>query len=219
MPALEPYLIEPIWQQFEALLPEHRTDHPLGCHRQRIPDRVIFEKLVEVLVFGCAYWRIADESCSESTLRRRRDEWIELGLMERLRNISLDAYDRLVGLELGDLAVDGCVTKAPCGGEKAGPSPVDRGKAGLKRSMAVDANGIPLGTLTAPANRHDSPLLVGTLDAAAESLGGLPEGASVHLDRGYDSNLTRERLAEMGLGWEISGRISRRRFGPLIGGW
>ena len=46
MPALQPYLIEPIWQQFSALLPEHRTDHPLGCHRSRIPERVVFEKLV-----------------------------------------------------------------------------------------------------------------------------------------------------------------------------
>ena len=93
MPALEPYIIEPIWEQFEALLPERETDHPLGCHRPRIPERLVFEKLVQILVFGCAYWRIADESCSESTLRRRRDEWIELGLMEKLREISLKAYD------------------------------------------------------------------------------------------------------------------------------
>ena len=34
----------------------------------------------------------------------------------------------------------------------------------------------------------------------------LPEGASVHLDRGYDSKLTREHLEELGLGWEISGK-------------
>ena len=84
MPALPPYIIEPILEQFCALLPEHETDHPLGCHRRRIPDRVVFEKLVQILVFGCAYERIADGSCSESTLRRRRDEWIELGVMERL---------------------------------------------------------------------------------------------------------------------------------------
>src|SRR5215208_7537263 len=70
MPALPPYIIEPIWQQLAALLPEHRTDHPLGCHRSPIPERVVFEKLVEVLLFGCAYERIADTSCSESTLRR-----------------------------------------------------------------------------------------------------------------------------------------------------
>jgi hypothetical protein len=124
---------------------------------------VVFEKLVEVLVFGCAYERIADVSCSESTLRRRRDEWIELGAMERLRETSPDAYDRLIGLEHSEVAVDGCVTKAPCGGEKAGRSPVDGGKGGVKRSTVVDAAGTPLGTISAPANRHDSPLLGETL--------------------------------------------------------
>jgi transposase len=155
VPALLPYLIEPIWQQFSALLPEHETDHPLGCHRSRIPDRVVFEKLVQVLVFGCACEMMADASCSESTLRRRRDEWIGLGVMERLKEICLDAYDRLIGLELSEVVVDGRITKAPCGGEKAGKSPVDRGKRGIKRSMAVDASGIPLGAVSASANRHD----------------------------------------------------------------
>jgi Transposase DDE domain len=92
------------------------------------------------------------------------------------------------------------------GGQKAGKSPVDRGKRGIKRSMAVDAKGIPLGTVTAPANCHDSPLLVPTLKAASETLGSVPEEASVHLDRGYDSGRTRERLRELELGWEISGK-------------
>jgi transposase len=206
VPALPTYIIEPIWEQFRVLLPECKTAHPLGCHRPRISDRLVFEKLVQVLAFGCAYERIADCTCSESTLRRRRDEWIELGLMERLREIALVAYDRLIGLELSEVAVDCCITKAPCGGEKAGRNPVDRGKRGLKRSMAVDASGIPVGAVSAPANRHDSPLLAPTLKAASEVLGALPEETSVHLDRGYDSKLTRERLEELGLGWEISGK-------------
>ena len=118
----------------------------------------------------------------------------------------LEAYDRFIGLELSEVAVDCCITKAPCGGEKAGKSPVDRGKQGLKRSMAVDAKGIPLGSVSPPANHHDSPLLVPTLKAASEALGALPEETSVYLDRGYDSRLTRERLEELGLGWEISGK-------------
>jgi transposase len=206
VPALPPYLIEPIWQQFSALLPERKVHHPLGCHRPRIPDRVVFEKLVQVLVFGCAYERIADGGCSATTLRDRRDEWIESGLMEKLRVMALDAYDRLIGLELSEVAVDGCITKAPCGGQKAGKSPVDRGKMGLKRSMAVDASGIPMGAVSAPANRHDSPLLVPTLDTVFETLGGLPEETSVHLDRGYDSEATRQRLVDLGLRWEISGK-------------
>jgi hypothetical protein len=45
VPALSPYIIDPIWEQFSALLPERDVDHPLGCHNPRIPDRVVFEKL------------------------------------------------------------------------------------------------------------------------------------------------------------------------------
>jgi hypothetical protein len=40
--------------------------------------------------------------------------------MQKLREMALAAYERTIGLELADIAVDGCITKAPCGGEKAG---------------------------------------------------------------------------------------------------
>ena len=56
MTAIQPYIIESNFEQFRALLPDREVDHPLGCHRPRISDCVVFEKLVEVLVFGCAYW-------------------------------------------------------------------------------------------------------------------------------------------------------------------
>ncbi len=127
----------------------------------------------------------------------------------------VEAYDRLIGLLLGDLAVDGCITKAPCGGEKAGRSPVDRGKQGIiKRSTVVDGSGISLGAVRAPANRHDSPLLPETLDAL-RALGPLPEQMSVHLDRSYDSEATRQRLRERGLEATISEkRASRLRYPP-----
>jgi transposase len=203
VPALQPYIIQPIFEQFCALLPERKVDHPLGCHRPRIPDQVVFEKLVQVLVFGCAYWRIADESCSATTLRRRRDEWIEAGVMEALEKLAREAYDQAIGLDLFDVAIDCCITKAPCGGEKAGKSPVDRAKRGLKRSMAVDAQGIPLGVVAAGANRHDSPLLAPTLEAVEASIE-LPEDASVHLDRAYDSRVTRELLKDRRLVGMIS---------------
>jgi hypothetical protein len=41
----------------------------------RVPDRAVFDKLLQVLVFGCGYRRIADATCSATTIRRRRDEW------------------------------------------------------------------------------------------------------------------------------------------------
>jgi transposase len=205
VPALPSSIIEPIWDQLSAFLPPHADTHPLGCHRPRIPDRLVFDKLVQILVFGCAYQRIADDTVSATTLRRRRDAWIAAGVIDRLYRLVLDAYDRMIGLELDDVAVDGCITKAPCGGEIAGRSPVDRGKQGLKRSTVVDANGIPLGAIAAPANRHDSPLLEPTLDTLA-ALGSLPAVMTVNLDRGYDSGVTRARLAQRGLGSEIAAK-------------
>jgi transposase len=168
VPVVPSCLLEPLWDQVAALLPERSTyhpDHPLGCHRRRIPDRVVFDKLLCVLVFGGGYERIADTTCSDRTLRRRRDEWTALGVMQQLWHLALAGYDRMIGLDLSDLAIDGCITKAPCGGEVAGRSPVDRGKHGLKRSMITDATGIPLGVVPAAASRNDHTLLGATLDA------------------------------------------------------
>lgn len=116
MPALPSSIIEPIWDQFSALLPQRHVAHPLGCHRPRIADRIVFDKLVQVLVLGAAYERIADVTCSATTVRNRRDEWIAAGIFEDLEQICLEAYDKIVGLQLEDLSVDGCVVKAPCGG-------------------------------------------------------------------------------------------------------
>jgi Putative transposase of IS4/5 family (DUF4096) len=116
---------QPLWDQFCALLPDRGTyhpDHPLRCHRRRIADRIVFDKLIQVLVFGCGYRKIADQACSATTIRDRRDQWIHLGIFATLELLVLRAYDRMVGLELDDLAVDGCITKAPCGGDAAGRS-------------------------------------------------------------------------------------------------
>lgn len=113
MHALPPYIIEPIWEQFRALLLEKiEVNHPLGCYRWRILDRVVFEKkLVQVLVFGCAYRKIADQECLATTLRDRRDEWVACGAMKMLRRIALEAYDdRLIGLELANVIVDGAAS-------------------------------------------------------------------------------------------------------------
>ena len=205
MPALPSSVLEPLWVQIAALLPARQIHHPLGCHRPRIPDRIVFDKLIQILVFGCGYRRIADHTCSATTLRRRRDEWITAGVADQLRLLVLAAYDQLFGLELAHLAVDGCTTKAPCGGQTAGPSPVDRRKQGLKRSVATEAAGIPLAALPAPANHRDDGLLAATLDAIA-GVGPLPAQPVVHLDAGYDYQPCRQILTTRGMVGQIATR-------------
>lgn len=204
MPAVPSSIIEPLWGQFEALIPPPDDSHPLGCHRPRVSDRIVFDKLVQVLVLGAAYEKIADSTCSATTIRRRRDEWIAAGAFAALEQICLKAYDKMIGLDLANLSVDGCIVKAPCGGEAAGKSPVDRGKQGTKRSVMVDGNGIPVGCVIAGANRHDSILLGPTLEKLARFGFDLPERITVHLDAGYDSRKTRDLLTTLGCDWEIS---------------
>jgi len=199
-------LMEPVWEQFVALLPDHPDVdpcHPLGCHRRRIPDRVVFNHVVDALVHGSGYERIASTGCSDRTIRRRVHAWAGAGLMPQLHALVLAQYDRMIGLELEDVAVDGCITKAPGGGEVAGCSPVDRGKQGLKRSTLTDATGIPLHVVAIGANHHDSPLLGPTL-AGLDAWGPDLDGITVHLDRGYDSQVTRTLLANLALTGDIA---------------
>ncbi len=204
MPAVPSCFLEPLWVQFSALLPQRQVLHRLGCHRPRIPDRVVFDKLIQMLRFGCSYREIADQTCSATTLRNRRNEWLEAGVFQQLERIVLETYDSMIGLELTDLAVDGCITKAPCGGECAGRSPVDRGKQGIKRSTLIEARGIPLGAVLAPASRHDSVLLPSTLDKLAPWEA--PEPPTVHLDRGYDYPKTEAELAAR----VLQGQVAKR---------
>ena len=77
------------------------------------------------------------------------------GVFEHLKTEALAAYDRIIGLDLSEVALDGSLHKAPCGGEGTGANPTDRAKLGWKWSVAVDAQGIPLGWAIDGANRND----------------------------------------------------------------
>jgi hypothetical protein len=101
----------------------------------------MFEHVIDALVHGSGYERIATARCSDRTIRRRLKDWAAAGIGQKVHALALAAYDQMIGLSLQDLSVDGAITKAPCGGEKAGRSPVDRGKGGLKRSTEVEAEG------------------------------------------------------------------------------
>ena len=212
MPAVPVSLLEPVWAQFSVLLPEHPVidpAHPLGRHRRRIPDRIVFEHVVAALVHGSGYERIATPGWSDRTIRRRLHTWAAAGLADTLHTLVLAQYDHLIGLDYTVLVVDGCITKAPGGGDKGGKSPVDRGKQGLKRSTVTDAAGVPLHLVSASANVHDTQLLAPTL-AGLTKLAALPADLTIHLDRGYDSRRTRATLAELG----YQGVITAQHSGP-----
>jgi transposase len=201
MRALDLEVVDAVFAAIEGLLPGERDEHPLGCHRPRIPDRLCFWGILIRLTTGCSWVdaeAILDRRVSDTTLRARRDEWIAAGVFDRLKTQALHAFDRIVGLDLTEVALDGSLHKAPCGGEGTGKNPTDRAKLGWKWSVAVERHGIPVGWAIDGANRNDVRLVEPTLeDVRANGL--LEDIDTLHLDRGYDYPVVRDRLARLGL--------------------
>jgi transposase len=113
-----------IWQAMQELLPVHRNTHRFGGGRPRKDDRVCMEAILFVLRTGCQWKALnATRFCPGSTAHDRFQEWVAVGVFQRLWEAGLLAYDDFKGLEWDWLSLDGCMTKAPLGGEKDGQKP------------------------------------------------------------------------------------------------
>lgn len=83
-----------------------------------------------MLVTGTHYRIVAEKGISESILRRRFTEWREVGMFEKICDAILRFYDKIIGLELDHIAIDGFKVDAPGGGDESGAIPTNRGKVG-----------------------------------------------------------------------------------------
>jgi transposase len=212
MRAFDPEVTDAVWAAIEGLIPVVNDPHPLGCHRPRVADRICFEDILIRLVTGCSWVDVEallGFVVSDTTLRARRDEWLAVGVFEQLAAEAQRAYDKIIGLDFSEVAVDGSLHKAPAGGEGTGKNPTDRAKLGWKWSIATEANGIPIGWTIDAANANDSILLAPTLDDVA-GRGLLKDIDTLWLDRGYDSAVTRSRLAAFGIDDAIIAKTRKR---------
>lgn len=191
-----------MWAAVEPLLVRAPDTHPLGCHRRRVCDRLCLRGIIVRLVTGCSWQSVEyllDEAVSDTTLRSRRDEWEAAGVFDRIAGEAIAAWDRIMGLRLPDVCVDGSVHKAPGGGAGTGKSPVDRAKLGWKWSVATDGAGIPVGWAADGANRNDIMLFEPTLDGVGQR--GLHHDIeTLHLDRGYWGARVDQAAAAVGIG-------------------
>jgi hypothetical protein len=148
VPALPSSVLDPLWVQVAALLPTPQVRHPLGCHRPRIADRVVFDKLIQVLVLAVGI-------AASPTTPARRPPCAAAGTSGSAPGwpkdsawrcwppmTSCSAWTWSTGG--GHLHHQGTLRRPD---RRA--SPVDRRKQGRKRSVATEASGIPLATLPA----------------------------------------------------------------------
>ncbi len=188
------------WEKVEPSIPPAPSRSKGG--RPRMSDRDAFAAMIYVLRTGIQWNALPREMGASSTVHDRYQEWERLGFFEELWRAGLAEYDELEGIEWEWQAIDGAMTKAPLGRGATGENPTDRAKMGTKRSMLTDGAGIPLAVAVEGANRHDSKLLVATLDGLVVARpdprdpGEEASYSEQHLclDAAYDSDLMREEL-------------------------
>jgi putative transposase len=118
------HIPEDLWQAIEVLLPQHPNTHRFGGGRPRKSDRVCMEAILFVLRTGCQ-WKALDATrfCPGSTAHDRFQERVRAGVFRKMWEAGLMAYDDVEGIDWDWLSMDGCMTKAPLGGEKDGQEP------------------------------------------------------------------------------------------------
>jgi transposase len=156
---------------------------------------------------------------SGQTCLRWLRKWQKQGVWSKLLTVLLSELRSAGKIDWRRAIVDSASVRAPHGGRKTGPSPVDRRKLGSKHHLITDARGVPLAVILTAANRHDITQLLPLVEKIP-ALSGRPghprhRPRQVQGDRGYDSQPHRKALKKkasapslpngehpMGVDWE-----------------
>ncbi|HEY0802725.1 MAG TPA: IS5 family transposase [Steroidobacteraceae bacterium] len=202
-----------LWSRIEPLLPKPPRRRWKAMGRPRVPDRATLTGILFVLRSGLPWQMLPKEmGCgSGSTCWRRLVRWQRAGVWRRLHAVLLAELRQRGQLDLTRALVDSASVRALRAGEKTGPNPTDRRKAGSKHHLLTEAHGIPLTALLTAANRHDITQLLPLVDAMPPLRGcpGPPvrKPGLIQGDRGYDSQPHRDALRRRG----IQSQLARRR--------
>jgi len=196
-----------LWKRLQPLLPKSlETRHIQYAGRKPTSPRKVVAGIVFVLRTGVP-WRAlpatSDFPCG-NTCRRWLLKWHREGVWLRLRQVILEELQRKGKIRWKRAAADSASVRAPGGGPKTGPNPVDRRKLGTKHHILVDARGLPLAIIVTGANRHDVTPLLPLVEEIPPVKGrkGRPKKRPKEIlaDRGYDSEPHRRELKKKGFG-------------------
>lgn len=181
------HIPDDLWSLIAPILGPEKSPGTRG--RRPTAFRLVFDAIVYVLRTGCQWHALPrQEYAPASTIHGVYRKWVEAGVFEQAWLVLLNYYDQKLGIDWKWQSLDGAMTKAPLGGDETGPSPVDRGKSGTKRSLLTDRRGAPLSVVVTAANTHDKTVTLETLDGIMVQR---PEKMiyRIHhlcLDKGYD---------------------------------
>jgi putative transposase len=210
------HIPDPLWDLAHAIIVEFDPPKPRG--RKPIHPRPILDALIFRMRSGCQWNHLPKEFPDDSTVHRRFQKWLALGLFDRLWATLVEHCDALDGVQWQWQAVDGVMGKARMGGDQIGPNPTDRAKPGTKRSLLVEGQGGPLSIIAAGANVHDTKLLGATMEAiiVERPVPTKRKPQNLCLDKAYDNPTG--KAAVSGLGYRVHlRRIGEKPIPRLIG--
>src|SRR6266536_546892 len=119
-----------LWEELQLYLPPRVNTHRFGGGRPPRPDRDCANAIFFVLHTGCQ-WKALDATglCPGSTAHDRFQQWVRAGVFLAFWRAGLLEYDYFRGIDWAWLSLDGCLTKAPLGGEKDRQKPDRPGQA------------------------------------------------------------------------------------------
>ena len=199
-----------LWEVIEPLLPPEPPKSKGG--RPRVNNRAALTGIIFVLKSGIPWEMLPQEmGCGSGvTCWRRLREWQEAGVWERLSPSALGSPWRSRPHRVGARFFGLGEHPGQKGGAKTGKNPTDKGKAGSKRHLVSDRNGIPLSVMLTAANVHDSMVFEELIDAIEpiKRPRGRPRKRpeKLHADKAYDDKKCKEALRKR----SIKSRIARK---------
>ena len=107
---------EPLWSRMEALLPKYAPSRQGG--RPHLSLRNVVNGIFYILTTDCQWKAMPSEFGSGSAIHSYFQEWVALGVFQKLWKLALQEYDHLKGIDLQWQSLDGAITKSPLGGKK-----------------------------------------------------------------------------------------------------
>jgi transposase len=202
----EPILPDDLWERIEPIIPKPRRKnrHVRYAGRRPTDPRKVMTGIVFALKTGIPWEFLAPTSLFPSghTCLRKLKQWHRAGVWYKLLTTLLAELEHDRRIDWGRVLVDSSSVRAPHGGRKTGPNPVDRRKLGSKHHILTDANGIPLAVILTGANRHDVTQLLPLVEKipAVRGKRGRPRQRpkKIQGDRAYDSEPHRKALKKKG---------------------
>jgi len=113
------HIPDSVWNEVKDILPEEKPSKTVG--RPAVSFRTVMDGILYILRTGCQWKMLPREYGSGSTCHRRFQEWVSLGIFQKLWVRLLQIYNSVRGIKWRWQSLDSASVKAPLGGTRQAP--------------------------------------------------------------------------------------------------